>query len=89
MTRTNLGDIPATLAAHLARLQDAAPDESEAFVYVATFCEIALRALREARPSAVRDYSRTAELALRLPDGPAGVLLGALKGVRVEIRGDA
>lgn len=91
--RTDLGAIPDDLADALRTLQDALPDDAEgtpagdAFVFVATYCEVALRLMREARPSAVRDYARTAELALRMPDGPAGALLDALRRVRVaEVR---
>ena len=87
MKRTNLGAIPADLATALSRIQAALGDaEADAFVYVATVCEVSLRVMAEARPSAVRDHARTAEIALRMPDGPAGVVLGQLKDVRVEIR---
>lgn len=91
--RTDLGAIPADLAAALRTLQDALPADSDegpvgdAFVFVATFAEVALRLMREARPSAVREYARAAELTLRLPGGPAGVVLDGLRRVRVaEVR---
>lgn len=91
--RTDLGAIPDDLADALSTLQDALPADAEdtpagdAFVFVATFAEVAVRLMREARPSAVRDSARTAELVLRMPGGPAGALLDGLRRVRVaEVR---